>query len=84
MVGMYEFVLAADSLKSARTRYQSKPQKKIIEILVAMAAQTIECAYFIRVYAEKKSFCKLVTGATSIGPDNLFYVRDEGCKASSL
>lgn len=83
MVDMYKFVLDADSLKyTTRSEDQSPSQKKIIEILAAMAAQTIECAYFIRAYAEKKSFCKQVFLATSIGPDNLVYVRDEGCEVS--
>jgi len=55
MVNVYQFVLDGDSLKYARATDQSSSQKKIIEIFAAMAAQTIECAYFIRAYAEKKS-----------------------------
>lgn len=81
MVDVYQFVLEADSLK---LRDQSPLQKKIVEILVAIAAQTIECAYFIRTYAEKKSFCKQVFLGTSVGPDNLVYLRDEECEASHL
>jgi len=56
MVDVYSFVLDADPLKSAGTKDRTKAQQKIVEILVAMAAQTTECAYFIRVYAEKRSF----------------------------
>lgn len=82
IVNVYQFVLNADSLKYARSGDQSPSQKNIIEILAAMAAQTIECAYFIRAYADKKSFCKQVFRVTSIRPDNV--VRAEDCEASHL
>jgi hypothetical protein len=42
------------------TKDRTKLQEKTVTILAAMAAQTIECAYFIRVYAEKKNFCMSV------------------------
>ena len=75
MVNVYQFVLDGDSLKCARAKDQSSSQKKIIEILAAMAAQTIECAYFIRVYAEKKSFCKQACCARNIRPDDVLGMR---------
>jgi hypothetical protein len=73
MVDVYSFVLEADPLKSAGTKDRTKAQKKIVEILVAMAAQTTECAYFIRVYAEKRSFCRSVFYSTSNRSDHLLY-----------
>lgn len=75
IVNVYQLVLDGDSLKYARATDQSSSQKKIIEILAAMAAQTIECAYFIRVYAEKKSFCKQAFCARSTAPDNVLGTR---------
>jgi len=60
MVDVYSFVLDADPLKSTGVKDRTKAQKGVVEILVAMTAQTTECAYFIRVYAEKRSFCTSV------------------------
>ena len=73
MVDIYSFVLDADPLKSAGAKDRTEAQKKIVGILMAMAVQTTECAYFIRVYAEKRSFCRLVFCATSNRSDHLLY-----------
>lgn len=69
IVDVYGSVLAADLLKHAGTKDPNKSQKKIIKILAAMAAQTIECSYFIRDYAVKKSPCMPFLYVTSARSD---------------
>ena len=73
MVDIYSFVLDADPLKSVGAKDRTEAQKKIVGILTAMAAQSTECAYFIRVYAEKRNFCRVVFCATSNRSDYLLY-----------
>ena len=56
MIDVYQFVLEVEPLKDIKSQGKTKSWDKIIGILVAMTAQTSECAYFIRTYAEKKKF----------------------------
>jgi hypothetical protein len=48
MSDTYAFLCEADQIKQFKSQ---------ADILIVMAKQTEECAYFIHGYAEKKSFC---------------------------
>jgi hypothetical protein len=72
MSDICKFVLESEPLKSIEDR--TTVHKTIVEILAAMAAQTTECAYFIRSYVQTASFCEstaaislLISHCTTIG-----------------
>jgi len=80
MTDVFEFVLAAEPLKVMEVQEKTKSGDKIISILVAMAVQTSECAYFIRTYAEKKSFCTSFIFNAGFFDLTCTYCRDQVCE----
>jgi hypothetical protein len=64
MSDAYVFLCEADQIKQFKTQ---------ADILIVMAKQTEECAYFIHGYAKTKSFCPSFSLLLAFRPVTLFF-----------